>query len=192
MNIKEFIKILIKHGKRFSLSREIKKFIYGLADMIPTIAGNYLRWKVAKFFMKERMGKNVHIRRHANFSFDNISIGDNVLIGAYRFLYSYKGGEITIGSDTMIGDRVKIYTMNHKFENKNIPIRLQGGYYAPIKIGKDVWIGADSIILLGVTIGDGAVIGAGSVVCKDIPLYTLAAGNPVRIIRKREEIINKE
>ncbi|MDH3026960.1 DapH/DapD/GlmU-related protein [Gordonia alkanivorans] len=69
---------------------------------------------------------------------------------------------------------------------------IEQGYSArkPVVIGDDVWIGARVIILPGVTVGRGCVIGAGSVVAKDIPEYTIAAGNPCRVIRNREQNSN--
>ena len=174
----------IKHMARLN-KNVVKRCIYNFLDLIPGIFGNYLRLKTAKLFMKDKIGYNVHIRKHALFEFENVTIGDNVLLGEYCILASHKNGEITIGNDTMISARVKFYIINHNFDDVKTPIRLQGADHDSIKIGKDVWIGADAIILPGVKIGDGAVIGAGSVVSKDVPPYMVAAGNPIRIIRKR-------
>ena len=94
-------------------------------------------------------------------------------------------GEIFIGSHTMIGPNVTIDAATH-------PIhpglrRKQAQYNLPVTIGKNVWIGAGSIILPGVTIGDNTVIGAGSVVTKDIPANVVAVGSPCRVLREISE-----
>lgn len=173
-----YLNIFIKHVRRLNIN-VVKRYIYSFSDLIPGVIGNYLRLNTAKLFMKGKMGNHVHIRKHADFEFENVTIGNNVLLGEYCLLASHKNGEITIGNDTMISARVKFCTINHNFDDVEIPIRLQGEDFGCIEIGKDVWIGEDAIILPGVKIGDGAVIGAGSVVSKDIPPYTIAAGNPV-------------
>ena len=108
----------------------------------------------------------------------NIKLGKNVFINACcRF---QDQGGITIGDGTLVGHNVTIATLNHDYNpNNRASITPK-----PVKIGKNVWIGSDSTILPGVEIGDGAIIGAGSVVTKSIPANTIAAGNPARIIRK--------
>lgn len=93
---------------------------------------------------------------------------------------------IKIGDDVLIGPNVCIYAYNHNFENLEIPIKLQGYYEADVIIEEDVWIGSNSVILPGVKIGKGSIIGAGSVVTKNIPPFTIAAGCPAKVIKKRE------
>ncbi|SKC65295.1 sugar O-acetyltransferase [Ohtaekwangia koreensis] len=88
---------------------------------------------------------------------------------------------VKIGSRTLFGPSVQIYTATHPIEYRE---RASGLEYAkPITIGEDVWVGGSAIICPGVTIGDRAVIGAGSVITKDIPADVFAAGNPCKIIR---------
>lgn len=112
----------------------------------------------------------------------NISLGANSLINMNCTLLDT--GKITIGENTLIGPDVKIYTAVHPVsaeeriytdETGRSAIRTQT---APVVIGNYVWIGGGAIILLGVTIGDNAVIGAGSVVTKSIPANAVACGNP--------------
>jgi maltose O-acetyltransferase len=92
--------------------------------------------------------------------------------------------QVTIGSRTLFGPNVQIYTATHPMNYKE---RASGVEFAkPIVIGEDVWVGGSVVICPGVTIGDRAVIGAGSVVTKDIPADVFAAGNPCRIIRQLE------
>jgi len=69
--------------------------------------------------------------------------------------------------------------------NADIPIRLQGGRFGSIEIGDDVWIGTGVIVLTNIKIGQGAVIGAGSIVTRDVPEYAVVAGNPAKIIKYR-------
>jgi len=90
--------------------------------------------------------------------------------------------QVRIGSRTIFGPNVQIYTATHPLDAK---VRKTGLEYAkPITIGEDVWIGGNAIICPGITIGDNTVIGAGSVVTKDMPSDVFAAGNPCKVIRE--------
>jgi len=114
--------------------------------------------------------------------------GTNILIGEKVFFnfncivldVTY----VTIGSRTLFGPNVQIYTATHPMDFK---VRASGLEYAkPIIIGEDVWVGGSAVICPGVTIGDRSVIGAGSIVTKDIPSDVFAAGNPCRVVRPIE------
>ncbi len=88
--------------------------------------------------------------------------------------------KVTVGSFTLFGPAVQIYTATHPFDAQARRTHESG---RPIDIGADCWIGGGTIILPGVTIGDKAVIGAGSVVTRDVPAGVLAAGNPCKVLR---------
>lgn len=94
-------------------------------------------------------------------------------------------GEIKIGDNVQIGPKTIIWGRDHGISKDEL-IRNQLHVKKPIIIGNDVWIGANATILKGVNIGDGAVIGAGSVVTKSIPAYAISVGNPARVIGYRE------
>ncbi|OQY59559.1 MAG: hypothetical protein B6245_06040 [Desulfobacteraceae bacterium 4572_88] len=113
----------------------------------------------------------------------DLCIGDNVHINAGGYI-SGEGG-VSIGDDVLIGPNTCILSAGHVYGDPNQPIRTQPLSYAPIRIGRDVWIGGSSVILQGVSIGDGAVVGAGSVVCKDVPSLAVLVGNPGRIVKYR-------
>lgn len=144
------------------------------------LGGGVLR----RFFTKHIVtsaGRNINIEKGATFS-RRLSIGDNSGLGVNCQLQ----GTVTIGSNVMMGPDVLIYTTNHEFRNKDIPMQQQGYQpERPVSIGNDVWIGARVIILPGVTIGDGCVIGAGAVVTKDVPAYSVCAGNPATVVKER-------
>ncbi|WP_312364794.1 DapH/DapD/GlmU-related protein [Sphingobacterium sp.] len=91
---------------------------------------------------------------------------------------------IVIEDDVMIGSGVHIYVNNHKFDDITIPI-IDQGYYPdlPVILKKGCWIGANTIILPGVTIGENSVVGAGSVVTKSIPKNVVAVGNPAKVLK---------
>lgn len=107
----------------------------------------------------------------------NLKIGDNVFINASCH-FQDQGG-IEIGDGTMIGHNVTIATLNHDI----VPEKRFNTTPSPVKIGKNVWIGSDSTILPNVTIGDNAIVGAGSVVTKNVEPNTVVAGNPAKVIR---------
>ena len=91
---------------------------------------------------------------------------------------------VTIGRFTLFGPAVQIYTATHPMD---AALRRKQESGKPVEIGSDVWVGGGAIILPGVKIGDAAVIGAGSVVTKDVPARTFAAGNPCRVVREITE-----
>jgi maltose O-acetyltransferase len=91
---------------------------------------------------------------------------------------------IRIGARTLIGPAVQVYTALHPFDAQ---LRRRQEYGRPVEIGEDVWIGGGAIVLPGVRIGSRSVIGAGSVVTRDVPDDVFAAGNPCRVIRRVDE-----
>ena len=110
----------------------------------------------------------------------NIVTGENVFFNFNCVVLDVT--YVTIGSRTLFGPNVQIYTATHPMDPKQ---RASGLEFAkPIRIGDDVWVGGSAVICPGVTIGSRTVIGAGSVVTKDIPGDVFAAGNPCRVIRK--------
>ncbi len=97
--------------------------------------------------------------------------------------------EVVFGENVLLGPHVSIYTAGHPFDTAQ---RNAGWEYArPVTIGNHVWIGGNTIILPGVSIGDNTVIGAGSVVTSNIPAGVVAAGNPCRVIRRMDETAGK-
>lgn len=114
----------------------------------------------------------------------NISIGSNVVVRPLTMLFADQSAQIVLEDNVMMGAGVHFYVNNHKFERKDIPLIDQGYYPSKDIVVRDgAWVGANSIILPGVTIGKNAVVGAGSVVTKSVPDYAVAVGNPARVIK---------
>ena len=116
---------------------------------------------------------------------ESLTIGNNVGINHYCFIGVR--GNIKIGDNVIFGPRVSVFSENHNFDRLDIPIKDQGETRKDTLIGNDVWIGASSVILSGVKIGDGAIIAAGSVVNKDVPSNAIVAGVPAKMIKRRGE-----
>lgn len=110
----------------------------------------------------------------------NITLGENVFFNFNCVVLDV--AKVTIGARTLFGPAVQIYTASHPMDAKQRSTGLELGL--PITIGEDAWIGGGAILCPGVTIGDRTVIGAGSVVTKNIPSDVFAAGNPCRVIRE--------
>lgn len=117
-----------------------------------------------------------------------INIGDRCDCNFNVFMCAGAGESITIGDDALIGPNVVIRTANHAYDSLEIPINRQGHHGGDILIGKDVWIAANAVVTCGVTIGDHAIVGAGAVVVRDVPKYSIVGGVPAKEIGTRLKI----
>lgn len=157
--------------------------VYGVVKYLPTPFGEVFRTLLLKLFVKKL--DTYWVREGVTFHFpENIEIGKSVL-GEFVYLNGY--GDIEIGDDVIIGASTKLYSHDHKFDDLSLPIRQQGLEKKKIIIKDDVYIGCNVTILGGVTIQKGVVIGAGSVVTKDIPENSIVAGMPAKVIGTRSE-----
>ena len=132
--------------------------------------------------MLAEVGENCYIEPplHSNFGGHHVHLGKNVYANFNLTLVD--DTHIYIGDCTMIGPNVTIATASHPV----LPELREKGYQynVPVHIGRNCWLGAGVVVLPGVTIGDNTVIGAGSIVTKDIPANVVAVGNPCRVLRE--------
>lgn len=132
-------------------------------------------------------GKHVYIGKNCIFTPESIILGDNVYIGANCVLQSAHG-EIIIGNHVMLGPGVHIHGGNHKTTEIGIymdQVKKEKGTDGKVVIEDDVWIGSNAIILRGVHVHRGAVIGAGTIVTKDVPPYAIVVGNEGKVKKYR-------
>ena len=135
--------------------------------------------------MFAEIGENCYMETpfYANWGGKNVHIGDHFYSNYNLMLVD--DGEITIGDNVMIAPNVILCSATHPISPN---LREKGmEYNMPVKIGNRVWIGANVVVMPGVTIGDNSVIGAGSVVTKDIPTNVVAFGNPCKVHREITE-----
>ena len=153
-------------------------------------AWNRLKNKcLRKYYLKrfKACGGSVYIGQNCIFTPANISVGSNVYIGP-DCVFQSAHGEIVIGDHVMFGPGVHIHGGNHITDTVGIymdEVKKEAGSDGIVRIEDDVWIGANAIILKGVHVGEGAVIGAGSVVTRDVEPYSIVAGNPAKFIKNR-------
>ena len=113
---------------------------------------------------------------------DRIEVGEKVGFNFGCYVNGFGG--LTIGDRTIIGPYTMIHTANHEMETDR-PIPEQGWKLGPVALGADCWIGMGVCILPGVTLGEGCVVGAGSVVTRDVEPYSVVVGNPAKAIKSR-------
>ena len=181
----------------------LKKFVHWM--IIPhgqARPRRWVRWFVTPFIHKR--GKNTTIRfssRMDIFPFNKFEIGSNCIVEDFATINNGVGdvvignncgiglsnviiGPVKLGNYVMLAQNIVISGLNHGYEDVTLPPRIQKVVTRQITIEDNVWIGANCTITAGVTIGKHAVIGAGSVVTKDIPRFSVAVGNPARVIKK--------
>ncbi len=139
------------------------------------------RWLVRAF--AESCGRGLRVKHNADVS-PNIRVGDFSELGQRCVIQA----NVCIGDYVIMGPDVKIYSRNHAYADPSRPIAVQGKVVKRTVIGSDVWIGANVIVLPGVTVGDHAILAAGAVVTKDVAPYAIMGGNPARVIKFRDAL----
>jgi len=188
------------------IGNEILYWLDSILRIIPGRIGIYFR----KIIFKIRFNKCGNIYIHCGCEFESpsnivvgnlinfgknsffsavgeseIMIGDNVSFNMLCHINASVGGKILIGKNSLIGPGVTMRTAGHRYDNNEIPIRFQGHNIRNIIIEEDVWLGANVVIVGGVRIGKGAIVGAGSIVTKDVPTMAIVGGVPAKILKYR-------
>jgi acetyltransferase-like isoleucine patch superfamily enzyme len=133
------------------------------------------------------MGKNTEIQPGLRIgSPKKLFIGANCHVAESAYITA--GGTVRIGDWVGIGPGAKIWSVNHRFSDPDVPFITQGWDYKEVIIENDVWVGANTFVMPGVRIGTGAVISAGTVLLKSVPPFAIMAGNPGRVIGWRRKM----
>lgn len=178
-----------------------------ILSSIPTEIGKRLRYIAYKSLFKKTNGRFSIDTGVTIMGFENITLGDNVAFMQNSYIYAHDDGvlmigdnftmntnsqlgasfgKIEIGNNCAIAPNCVLRASNHTFDNPNIPFREQGHTYGEIIIEDDVWISSNCVITANTKIGKSSVIGAGSVVTKDVEPYSIIGGVPAKLIRKRK------
>ncbi|MFK2821145.1 acyltransferase [Flavobacteriaceae sp. LMIT009] len=161
--IKWFINPIIhKRGKRSCIRRRTR------LDVVP--------WN--KFSIGEE--STIEDFSAINNGVGDVIIGDRTRIGLSNTII----GPVKVGNDVRLAQNIVLSGLNHNYAKINSPIHEQGVSTKPIVIEDESWIGANAVVLPGVTLGKHSIVAAGSVVTKDIPNYSIAAGNPARVLKQ--------
>ena len=161
--IKWFINPIIhKRGKRSCIRRRTR------LDVVP--------WN--KFSIGEE--STIEDFSAINNGVGDVIIGDRTRIGLSNTII----GPVKVGNDVRLAQNIVLSGLNHNYAEINSPIHEQGVSTKPIVIEDESWIGANAVVLPGVTLGKHSIVAAGSVVTKDIPNYSIAAGNPARVLKQ--------
>ncbi|AFP20444.1 acyltransferase [Geobacter sulfurreducens] len=161
-----------------AIRHEILMWIQFVVKYIPGRTGCWIR----NILYPYRCGNNVTIWDGVQIDKpSNLVIGNNVSINRGSFINA-EGG-VFIGSDVLIGPNVIIYSQNHNFTGEELT-RLCGYQKAPVVIEDNVWIASGCILLPGIKLGKGCVVGAGSIVTRDVPPKCLALGSPARVVKE--------
>lgn len=162
----------------------MKDFFAGLFAFITEIVMAIPFWIVRRSYLRlfiNRIGKGCYIMRNVDIRKpENIKLGKNVVINKKTMLDG-RGAALLIGDNTDIAQEVNVWTLTHDVNDSKHSVLGK-----PVTICDHCWIGARATILPGITIGSGAVIGTCSVVTKDVPPMSIVAGNPAKVIGKRE------
>ena len=185
---------------------EIGRWVYAFVSYFPgstgvKLRGFYFRRKIKKTIGPLIFGTGVEITGYENIQLGKliciaknssvyahggqVIIGDNLGMNMNACIGAADGGSIIIGNDVMIAQNVVIRASDHEFSDVNVPMCYQGHTGGKIVIGNDCWIAANAVITRNVTIGDHSIVAAGAVVTSDVEPYSIVAGVPAKLIRKR-------
>jgi acetyltransferase-like isoleucine patch superfamily enzyme len=156
--------------------RTVSEFL----SLIPFAMGLIVRYEFYKRTLRA-CGANVFISFGTVFCYPEVSVGNNVLIGMYNSIH-----HCDFGNDVLIAEGCYFLSgsEHHNFRRTDIPMNKQHGKMKRISIGNDVWIGTNAVVMDNV--GTGSIVGAGSIVTKEVEPYSIVAGNPAKVMRKRK------
>lgn len=188
MNMQDYLEHL-NAGKVVEAGSETHQFVHGASQEVIRICmeinNRYHTPEELRALMAELIGRDAD-EGFTLFPPFNSDCGRNIYLGRDVFVnagckFQDQGG-IYLGDRVLVGQNVVLATLNHGMD----PAHRADLHPAPIRIGDDVWIGANATVLPGVTIGDGAIVAAGAVVTRDVPAMTVVGGVPARVIKRIE------
>jgi acetyltransferase-like isoleucine patch superfamily enzyme len=162
----------LRHGRRLQTD--------GICFICPRVHLEIGRHATLRIGRWAWIGDGTKIRVHEG----EVSIGAKTVMGQECTISAYQ--HVSIGRECIVADRVMLIDFDHGVVEVERPIRLQGIYKRDVRVGNNVWIGYGACILRGVTIGENAIVGASTVVTRDIPANAVVGGSPARVIRMRE------
>ena len=171
---------------RSDIFNEIQQIVADNAPLVAKLSGEYRTPEQIRTTLAQMTQSVVDDSVTVNLPFysdfgRHITLGKNVFINTGAMFTDFGG--ITIDDNVLIAPRVNIITVNHPLN----PDQRQGLLLSPVHIKKNVWIGAGATILAGVTIGENAVVGAGSLVTKDVPDNAVVVGSPAKVVKMIDE-----
>jgi acetyltransferase-like isoleucine patch superfamily enzyme len=167
-----------------ALLSRLSDFVFRTASealsTVPYVFGVIVRQEFYRWTLT-RCGGNVAVGFGTIFHYRDVSIGDNVAIGNYCLIHF-----CDLGSYVLVADGCQLLSgpHYHNFDRTDVPIALQGGRVRRIRVGDDCWVGAGAIVMND--LGEGSVVGAGSVVNEAVEPYSIVAGVPAKLLRKRK------
>jgi galactoside O-acetyltransferase len=195
---------MVKYLK--SIDSELDRWVYAFFSFFPgsigvKLRGFYFRQKIKNSIGPLLFGTGVEITGYENIQLGKLTsiaknssiyahggqviIGDNLGMNMNACIGAADGGCIIIGNNVMIAQNVVIRASDHEFSNLTVPMCKQGHTGGKIVIGNDCWIAANAVVTRNVTIGDHSIVAAGAVVTSDVEPYSIVAGVPAKLIRKR-------
>jgi putative colanic acid biosynthesis acetyltransferase WcaF len=166
---------------KYTKAEQAKRVLWIFGNLLfrcsPRPCFGFRRWILRLFGAS--IGKQVHVYPTTHIYFPwNLQMGDWSSIGEWALIYNL--GVVTIGSRTTISQRVHICGGTHDYRRSDMLLLK-----LPVHVGDSCWLCADVFVGPGVTVGDGAVVGARSVVVKDVPPWVVMVGNPARVVKQR-------
>jgi putative colanic acid biosynthesis acetyltransferase WcaF len=170
-----------RQGTKYSRAEQFKRVIWLFVTPLFRFSPRmFFGWRNGLLrLLGAKIGSNVHIYNSATIYFPwNLDIGDWSAIGEYAYIYNL--GQVRIGTHVTISQRAHLCAGTHDYTHPALPLLKP-----PITIEDQAWICADAFVGPGVTVGEGAVVGARAVVVKDVKPWEIVAGNPARFIKMR-------
>ena len=170
-----------RRARKYTRAEQVRRVLWGFGQLFfrwsPRPCFGWRRWILRCFGAK--IGRDVHVYSSTMIYFPwNLQADDWSSIGEWALIYNL--GPVTLGRSASISHRAHICAGTHDYTDPSLPLLKP-----PIVIGNEAWICADAFVGPNVRVGHGAVVGAGSVVTRDVPDWTVVAGNPAREIKKR-------